>query len=221
LEIQRAPNDSGIPDVSGAETIAVAGHRLSTLFDAIAGLDVWHYRMRQIRPNATPSGWTPWVSARPIFVIPPLPPVPPFAPYTLHRDGGARPGGVGSHVVEAIAIPGAMMLPRGGLEILAQLSPSGTNAVKQFLLQIDGSTRFLYDFADTDTETIFVRALVVLDVAANAFRIHVYVDGVLVSVTTPGVDFVADSLIELRLIVGHPSDDLTLDFSQVVYQGQS
>lgn len=63
IEVQRAPDSAGLPNVGAAETIAYLppGERL--FVDELPPGDVWHYRVRATLPGYDASGWTCWAVA--------------------------------------------------------------------------------------------------------------------------------------------------------------
>lgn len=63
LEVQRAPDSAGSPNVGAAETVAYLppGERL--FVDELPPGVVWHYRIRATLPGYDPSGWTCWAMA--------------------------------------------------------------------------------------------------------------------------------------------------------------
>lgn len=77
IEIQRAPDDGGSPDVGNAETIAQVPGSTSVHIDEKPGTGVtFHYRIRHVRTGETASSWTPWVAIVPSFFAFAWPPAP-------------------------------------------------------------------------------------------------------------------------------------------------
>lgn len=66
IEIQRAPDSAGSPDVGNAESIAITPGEQQTYIDELpTDGDPRHYRIRHVRTGETASDWTPWVAITP------------------------------------------------------------------------------------------------------------------------------------------------------------
>lgn len=76
VEIQRAPDSGGAPDVGAAVTIATLPTSDRALVDYVGGAGPYHYRARHVRGSATPGAYTSWVKAKPTVIPAVLPNIP-------------------------------------------------------------------------------------------------------------------------------------------------
>lgn len=75
LQIQRAPDSGGSPDTGNAVIVGLVGPGTRTFTD-LRGSGTWWYRIRHVRPGATPSDWLDWVSATSVPIPAELPQLP-------------------------------------------------------------------------------------------------------------------------------------------------
>lgn len=128
IEIQRAPDSSGSPDTANAETIGIAAPGQRTFTD-LRSSGTWHYRIRHVRPGATPSDWIGWAAATAKPIPDQLPNVPDVGGWIIKQ--GRLESTDGAIVLDAPnenMRMGAATSPTSGIGFFAGLD--GTNPDK-------------------------------------------------------------------------------------------